>query len=256
MAIKQNFIWVVLFFFCFLTDYTPIAVSAEDDVEKEEIRFVYTDIPPLIYTNDQGEAAGPIFELLSKVMEKTGYRWKAYHRPQGRLMHEIIKGKYNLWVGFEKSLNVVPDLKSEVLMSRNIIHAMNINVYWVGDTKPIEKMEDLRGKKLITILGYTYAGWTNFIRDPANNISECHASQFRNLVLMLKYGRCDYLINYEDPMREIIREIPISDLKYKNVAHHDLRFMFDKRIEGGQEIMENIDKAYEALKDEGLLPIR
>ncbi len=59
---------------------------------------------------------------------------------------------------------------------------------------------------------------------------------------MLAMGRGDYLIDYVEPMTEVLREEPIDGLLWSELMTSRLAFVVSRRTAGHREIMERLEK--------------
>ena len=87
------------------------------------------------------------------------------------------------------------------------------------ENKPLAKSkEDLIGKHIITIGGYSYGGLRKFISDPANNIVSEPAKTHKAAFEMLVDSRADYLVDYASAADHILSRNPV-----KGPQRHDHR---------------------------------
>ncbi len=93
-------------------------------------------------------------------------------------------------------------------MGDSVVANIDLRVYTVGSKLPIKIKEDLSGKKIIVMSGFSYGGWINFIDDPANNVSVHKTTDHMQALKLLHRGRKDYLLDYRRPIEEAAEAVP------------------------------------------------
>ena len=154
---------------------------------KQTIKVGYIEFPPAFYTDKTGQANGILIKLTDKVMKKSGYSWTAHSYPTKRMAHYIATGELHLWVG----LTTLPEFKGTTLIGPSKLLEISLQSYFIGKKPPINSKEDLKNKKIISVLGYSYGGLTNFIKDPNNKIINYETSSQESAFKMLKAGRAE-----------------------------------------------------------------
>lgn len=227
-------------------------LSANDAVNDEAntIALGYIEFPPVFSTNSQGKAEGMLIDLAALVLSRAGYQWKTYSFPTKRMADSIARGQLDLWIG----LSTLPEFESTTLVGKSTVATIELNSYWLGDLPPIKTKEDLRDKRVITMHGFSYGGWASYIHDPENKITECRAFTHEQAVNMLKYKRCTYLLNYTGPMQKQLAVINVPDLEKYRISALDARFVVSKKYKHAEQLLQNLEKAYEDVVAEGLWP--
>lgn len=224
--------------------------NADDANDTQEIDLGYIEFPPVFSTDEQGNPKGLLIELAKMVIPKAGYKWTPHSRPTKRMANDIVTGELDLWIG----LSTLPEFEGTTLIGKPIVSTIELNSYWLGDKPAIHKKEDLSGKRVITLHGYSYGGWITYIQNPVNNVTECRSFSHEQAVNMLKYDRCDYLLNYAGPMKNKLKLIPIDQLNTTRISALEARFVVSKKTENAQQLLESLVKSYYELVDEGRWP--
>ncbi len=237
----------------FLIGYMAVAsmfASAGDLAKAQEIAVGYIEFPPVFSTNEEGNPEGLLIDLAKMVIPKAGYRWAAHSRPTKRMANDIVNGDLDLWIG----LSTLPEFENTTYIGKPVVATIELNAYWLGDKQPIRRKEDLSGKRIITLHGYSYGGWINYIQSPINNVTECRSFTQSQAVNMLKFNRCDYLLNYSGPMKNKLKEIPIKALKHNRISSLEARFVVSKKTKHAQQLLKALVTAYNELLSEGHWP--
>ncbi len=227
-----------------------LCANANDTPEVQEISLGYIEFPPVFSTDELGNPKGLLIELAKMVIPKAGYNWTAHSRPTKRMANDIVTGDLDLWIG----LSTLPEFEDTTLIGKPIVSTIELNSYWLGEKPAIHTKEDLSGKRVITLHGYSYGGWIKYIQNPANNVTECRSFSHEQAVNMLKYDRCDYLLNYAGPMKNMLQLIPIKALNKTRISALEARFVVSKKTKNAQKLLESLVKSYYELVDEGRWP--
>jgi len=239
--------------YLFLLSYMAVAsicVKADDISNAQEIAVGYIEFPPVFSTNEMGKPEGLLIDLAKMVIPKAGYRWTAHSRPTKRMANNIVNGDLDLWIG----LSTLPEFENTTYIGKPVVSTIELNAYWLGDKPAILSKEDLSGKQVITLHGFSYGGWINYIQNPLNNVTECRAFTHEQAVNMLKHGRCDYLLNYSGPMRDMLKQVPIKALQKNRISALEARFVVSKKTKNAQQLLQALVTAYNGLVEDGMWP--
>jgi len=234
----------------FVLALSSIGVKANENPDAQEIALGYIEFPPVFSTDELGNPKGLLIELAKMVIPKAGYKWTAHSRPTKRMANDIVVGDLDLWIG----LSTLPEFEDTTFIGKPIVSTIELNSYWLGDKPAIHTKEDLSGKRVITLHGYSYGGWIKYIQNPVNNVTECRSFSHEQAVNMLKYDRCDYLLNYAGPMENKLKSISIDELNKNRISALEARFVVSKKTKNAQQLLEALVKAYYELVDEGHWP--
>jgi len=193
---------------CLLLILSPALAVAQS--KAPEMEFGFVEQPPRTFTNAQGQADGQLIRLLQTVMPKAGLQWRAASYPANRLFSNMKEGSTHLSI-----LVRVPTLEECCIYSKLALGGDELRAYAIGDKPPIKSKEDLIGKNIIVLRGYSYSGLINFINDPKNRISTEVAATHEPAFEMLAAGRADYVLNYGEASEKALAAKPaIANLRY------------------------------------------
>ncbi|MEX2475846.1 substrate-binding periplasmic protein [Marinobacter sp.] len=213
------------------------------------LRVAYTEFPPIEYRNADGEPAGQYIELTRKVVEEAGYRAEFIYLPVGRIYLYLKNGTVDVWPG----LTDIPSLRDDVLESWVSPIPVQLSAWYVEGTAPLTHFDDLRGKRLIVIGGYTYGGLRKAMGE-LSDIQITEAPNHRSGVDMLKRKRGDYLLDYLQPVEEILTQPSDHVLRDSEVRTRNCAWLFSLANPRASLLRDEFDDAYLRLVERGEVP--
>lgn len=214
-----------------------------------EIEFGYVEQAPRTFTNAQGQPDGQLIRLLSAVMTKANLSWHAASYPANRLFSNLKDGSSHLSI-----LVRVPALEECCIYSKEALGGDDIRAYTIGNKTPIKSKEDLIGKNIIVLRGYSYSGLINFINDPKNRITTEVAATHEPAFEMLAAGRADYLLNYGEASEKALSTLkPISELRYEVVEKVFRYLVISKTYPDAEKTLARIEAALKTVNKEQYL---
>ena len=208
------------------------------NVRAEKLILGYIEFPPFTYTADTGEAKGILIDLAANVFPKAGYEFRAVSYPVKRLVKNIINGGVDIWMG----LKTLPELKDTTYAGNMILAKLVLNAYTVKKNPPILKKEDLYGCSIIILRGYSYGGWINYIENSENKVRYTQFDNHEAAFRMLKSGRVDYLLDYEQPSEKALNKFKINNLIYNQISALPCYFIVSKKRSNGQMVIKKLEK--------------
>jgi len=206
--------------------------------------------PPYYEIKGTDQVEGIFVDFLKKVMDEADieYTFKGY--PPRRLYQNVASGKTDIWMGTTD----VKAYEGKVEVSPERIVNIYLRAYSVGDTPVAKSPADLKGKSVITIHGYNYAGFIKFLKAPDNNIQINDTPTHKQALKMLQKGRADYLIDYKMPLENTLDKMSaIEDLKFGDLKEIGIYINVSKKTPNTSEVMDNIMDAYQTLQEKGEL---
>lgn len=214
------------------------------------LRLGYIEFPPYTYTDDKGVPSGILIDLAKRVYPEAGLSFVATSYPVRRLASYIGSGDLDIWMG----LKTLPEFEGKSYVGRSVIAELVLRAYARGKKPEIYKKEDLSGKSIIVMRGYSYGGWINYIEDPKNRVNHIKANKHEAAFNMLLAGRADYVLDYKDPSEKALQKIRIPGLSYNQISAFPCYFVVSKKHPEGRDVVERLDRAFEKLKKKGVLP--
>jgi len=207
------------------------------------------DFPPYAVIEKSGVCKGILVDVLYRVLKEGGISYSLKGFPQKRLFTNLATGETEIYMGIKG----VPDYDGKVLFSAFPIAHLDLRIYFRKETPAFQNSAQLKGKRVIVIIGYGYGGLIRYLEDPANKItvdpSHTHTLAFRKL----KAGRADYVLDYQPPASAAIEEEGVEDIRSHSISKVDIFFVVSLKTPGAEELMKRMETAYQALKADGKL---
>lgn len=224
-----------------------VAISAmAEAAPPKELEYAYPDQSVWTTKLDKsGEPDNPLLRLAASMFTKAGIPWRAKSYPAARLFNYLQDGTAEF-----SMLVRSPSLDACCLFSKKPVAYTELRAYRRPGTPPVHTREDLTGKEIITIHGYSYAGLLTFFKDPANRIGNNSTVSHDSAFAMLERGRADYVIDYAGPASEILAVHPIKDLEYDVISRLDVHLILARSYPDAEAVMTRLEAIAEALRDE------
>ena len=202
-----------------------------------EIEYVFPE--QSVWTtklNDRGEPENPLLRLAAVLFGRAGLPWHAKAYPAARMFTHLQDGTAQFSILVDSQA-----LWACCLRSKSPVAGTELRVYRVGDKPPILRGEDLAGKRIITIRGYTYGGLLDFIADRKNGVANNPTMKHETAFAMLDAGRADYLLDYTGPASEVLAEHPIDGLHSDTLSHLDVYLVLSKSYPDAEGVMARLE---------------
>lgn len=218
-----------------------------------EIRYAYLDQSIFYFVaNERGEQIdGPLLRLAAAVFGKASIPWRGEPFPAARLFQNMKNGTSNFTI-----LVHAPALDECCLFSKKSVIGADLRVYRIGNTPPIKNQEQLRGKNIIIVAGYSYGGMIKFLKDPNNAINVEVADSHRAGFAMLKAGRGDYFLDYDGASEQALIGNPVSNLNYDTIDRINLHFVLSKDYPDAEKVMARLEAINATIDMEPILKFR
>jgi polar amino acid transport system substrate-binding protein len=176
----------------------PLLVRAEDS--HPDIEYVYPDQSVWTTRVDaNGVLENPLLHFAEELFSRMQLNWSAQPYPAERLFHRLEQGESNFSI-----LVKAPQLAERCVFSKKPVGFTELRVYRKENMPAVTAKEDLRGKNVIVIRGYSYGGIGRFLNDPATNVVVHKAQRHDSAFEMLAFGRAEYLLDYTGPSEEML----------------------------------------------------
>lgn len=227
-------------YLCIICLMICIPCVAVAEQQKHHLRLGYIEFEPYTYTDENGRPAGILVDLAADVYPKAGYTWEASSYPVKRLIEYLVSGELDIWMG----LKTLPQFKGTMHIGNAIVASLDLNAYTVDNHPPVLKKEDLSGKSVIILRGYSYGGWVNYIKSPENKVTFIKANKHTSALKMLKARRADYLLDYQEPVDRALKDVSMPELKLNAISSLPCYFIVSGQRTDGPEIIERLEKAF------------
>ena len=222
---------------------------AEAGTASKLLKIAYVDFPPMTYQKADGSPAGTFIEITRKVAIEAGYEPEFLYLPISRVYLYLRNGRIDVWPG---SANV-PALKGEVLETWVSPFASQLSAWYLEGTEPLSHFDQLQGKTVITIAGYTYGGLLYWL-EGESSIDVTQAPNYRAALDMLKLGRGHYLFGHRDPVLETLAMSEDEKIRESEIRLRNLTWLFSLANPRAAILREEFDDAYLRLAEQGEVP--
>ncbi len=214
-----------------------------------EIEYAYPDQSVWTIRLDQrGEPDNPLLRLAAVLFAKAGIPWHGQSYPASRMFESLRDGRSQF-----SMLVQAPSLRDCCLWSKDPIASTELRVYRTAEQPPIARVEDLAGKNVIIIRGYSYAGLSTFLKDPGNNVGLTVAATHSGAFAMLDRDRADYVLDYAGPASEVLADRPIPGAVYDTLSRLDVYLVLSKSYPDAPRVMANLEAIAATLDVDAIL---
>jgi polar amino acid transport system substrate-binding protein len=219
-------------------------------VQAQVIKAAYVELPPYTYTDAAGTPQGSLIDVLAKVSADAGYTYTAESAPARRLFQGVVDGQYDMFIGIK-----TPEVfQGTTVASRSVIARIEMNAWGIGTAPDIKAKEDLAGKQVIVLTGYSYGGWRTYLDDPANGVQLIEARTPEQALQLLTAGRAPILLQYALPMAQALATHPTGDLKSTLISSLDCHFVVSLKRPDAADLVRKLDASFDKLKAAGKIP--
>lgn len=245
-----------LLYFCFtLVILTSLGlgtfINSTHAQQKQTVKMGYIEFTPVFWTDADGVAQGLLVDLARTVVPAAGYNLELESLPVKRMANSLIRGEIDLWAG----LKTLEGFQENTYSGDSRLLQICLNAYALEEQPPISKKEDLNGKMIIGLRGFSYGGWVTYLKDPANEINfievDTHESGLKVLERNNKAGSKCYLLDYAQPVDKALRAYPVENLTSNPINCLDAYFVVSKKTPNAKALLENLEKTYKELKKKG-----
>lgn len=225
---------------------TGCLATPVDAADRPVMRGAYIEFPPLAYTTDSGALEGSFIDLVEAIADRAGYDIHWQGLPIERVYLYLKQGEIDFWPGSAG----VPELAPFTMETDFFTGSIRLNAYTREGAEPVLDIDDLRGKSLILIRGYTYFRLLDPLKeDPRTHITV--APSHLSAIRMLAFKRGDYLINFQSPMENTLESFPFPGLRHDNLLSWPTTLVFSHKASGSGQMVQDMNRAWQAMKAEG-----
>lgn len=212
------------------------------------VQVGFYEFPPHSYSDSQGRPQGAILRLTARLLAHAGYRAEIRSYPSARLYSDLRSGRVHIWPGAPGKA----ELAEDTLETRTQVGEIVLNLYFRHDTLLPRLPEDLKGRGLILISGYTYWQPTNaLLGDSALAITPHRTGSHSAALEMLQRHRGDFLLDYQTPVEQARRRLGMAELPFVQLQRLPLKLIVSRRAPDAEALRDALDRAYQELSAAG-----
>lgn len=225
---------------------TSLAAPADDP--RPLVQVGYYEFPPYSYTDSQGRPNGAILHLSKRLLEHAGYRAELRSYPSARLYNALQDGSVQVWPGAPGKM----ELREHTLETHTQLGEIVLNLYFRRDTLPPRLPDDLKGRGVIMISGYTYWQPVNeMLNDPQLAVEQHRTGTHTAALEMLQRRRGDFLLDYQTPVEQARKRLGMHELPYLELQRIPLKLIVSLHAPGAEALRDTLDRAYAELQAAG-----
>ncbi len=122
------------------------------------------------------------------------------------------------------------------------VYSEELRVYHHPKNQNISSVNDLTGKSIITIQGYSYGYLHSFLSNDLNNLTIYTAPTHASAFAMLKANRANYLIDYKGASVEALINNPIPNISFDVLEHFNLYLVLSKNHPNALSLIKRLEK--------------
>ncbi len=223
--------------------FTTQWATPEESVEKRTFIFGYVEFHPFYYTDETGNAAGPMIKMVKAIAEVVGLNIKTLSVPPKRAVRLVASGDVDLWFGLATN----ESYNKHVYISKEPMDKLELRVYSLNPMESFKDKSSLLGSTVVVERGYTYGGLTDYIEEPLNNVEVMRVSDLDQAFRVLTKRKFDYLIAYARSADKALKDFPGLEVHSRVLYHFPIHITLHKEVDGAVEIMNKIENARKKL---------
>lgn len=242
---KNKTLFQKIFTLCIFILVVPLSSYAVDNSMKNkiDIKYGYPNQSIFVATiNGKEQPTTPMLFVADELFKRANLTWRATAYPAKRLFNNFKNGETNFSILVRAS-----SLVDNCIFSKKPVYSTNLNIYYIGDKRPIVKKEDLIGTRIAIIRGYSYGKLRKFIEDPENDIVSEVTNTHSGAIRMLKLGRVDYVLDYASAAEDIIAENSIADIRSNTISKLKIFLVLSKSYPNAEELMNRLETIVESI---------
>jgi len=220
-----------------------VLLTAPSAKAAEEIEYAYPDVS--VWTtkrDDQGKLKNPLVCIADHIFEEVNIPWRPKDYPAARMFRNLRNGvsKFSILVNASA-------LQDCCYLSKKPVAVVDLRIFHKKPVPPIATREQMRGKRVIAIHGYSYGGLAKYAADPANGVELIKARNHKTAFAMLKAGRGEYVIDYAEPAREILEATPIANIGSTSISQKDVFLILNKTYPEAEKVITQLEAAADSI---------
>lgn len=213
-------------------------LAQADDGRLPPIEYGYPD--QSVWTTERdatGALKNPLLNLAEVLFGEAGMVWTSRAYPAKRLFTHLKDGAIPFTMLVRAS-----SLEACCLFSSNPVTSTELRIFRFPQMPPIATKEDLIGKRVITIRGYSYGSLGKFMRNAANNVAVQEAKSHVAAFQLFERGRGDYVIDYTGPAEEVLARRPINDITSDVYTRLNVYLVLNKTYPDAAALMARLER--------------
>lgn len=226
-----------------------VAVPLQYADAADPIEYAYPDQSVwTTFRDSNGVLKNPLLGLAKEIFAQADLEWYSTPYPAKRMFKRLKEGR-----SMFSMLVRASSLKECCLFSEKPITSTELRVYRRQDAPVINHYQELGGKRVVALLGYSYGSIGRYVRDEANRVVLSEAARHDNAFKMLRQRRVDYVLDYAGPSEEMLEQISIPNVDYDVLTRLDVYLVLNKTYPDAQLLMRRLESIADNLDIEQIL---
>lgn len=232
-------------FFVFLTSlllvstaWCQVAEQQEKDVPPVVLQWGFINLPPLIYQGEDGLPKGILAEIMAGTSLHSNIPYESIEFPNARAIYNLNARKVNFGIGVSSLVKNPNDF----VISDVPIATMQLNILWLKGTDDITSVDDLKGKRLVLLAGYTYGGLRSKLEKIASGFVEVETHE--RAIGALKLDRGKYALTYKTASAYSIpkaEQLGFDNLMLEEIGVH---FILSASVPEAKQVMQRLEQGF------------
>lgn len=185
--------------FALILALRPAPTGAESPI----LRLGGPIFPPYFEIVD-GKVVGVMLDRVKIILAEAGYQTSVGVRPPSRLLQDLLAGEFDICV---ITRNAAMDASPRWMSSAESVGALTLNLYSHREPLTLKSREDLRGRAIVVMRGYSYGDLRAWLDQPQNGVTLTEVNDFGAALRLVAMGRVPnallYDVNYAAAAAEI-----------------------------------------------------
>lgn len=195
-------------------------------------------IPPYYIIEDGSPPRGILTLVLQNTLSELQIPFEMSSYPAKRLYYGISKGKVQLTIAVKDA----QAYKDNALYSELPVYSLEMRVYALKNTTMPDNLQGLMGKSLGLIRGLDYLGWADKFSSQQNRPNISILNHHKNAFAMLRAGRIQFLLDYEDVLERQEGIDFRSEISSKEVKKVDLFYVVSKNMVDSDKLIKKLNQ--------------
>ncbi len=228
--------------------------SSEGAGELESSELVYAYQEDKIYTLEPGQAVdsyNPLLHMAKTIAKRADVPFRVERTPVTRMFRNLEVGKANFSI-----LVKTPKTEACCLTSEMPVHSIDVGIFRQADAAPIKSIEELLGKKIIVLHGYSYGRLASFLKKNDSKIETVVASSHRSAFSLLAAGRADYILDYDQPAVRRASESFSLSADFDRLSSLDLHLVLNRNYPDAENTIKRFENLAQDIRLESAAKTR
>lgn len=169
------------------------AWSAPLRAENPTLRLGGPIFPPYFEVVD-GKVVGVMLDRVTAILAEAGYKTSVGVRPPPRLLQDLLAGEFDLCVIVR---NAAMDASPRWISSSVPVGDLKLNLYSHREALTLKSREDLSGRSIVVMRGYSYGELRAWLDRPENGVTLTEVNNFEAALRLVAAGRVPNALLYD-----------------------------------------------------------